>query len=131
MIRYDRYRGVISLVNIQDGILRKGKYLHFSQLEKTHISSLGDKIASCHTRKKYEVVDLGIMYPEEVTTSELRPGQVGYIACNMKDSSEGERHTIQRDLGHSMSDQRTLETLSIAWVRLWRQCPVSSPPRPW
>ncbi|EED79311.1 predicted protein [Postia placenta Mad-698-R] len=68
---YDRYRGVISLVNIQSGILRKG-----------------DKIASCHTRKKYEVVDLGIMHPEEIPTASLRPGQVGYVACNMKESSE-------------------------------------------
>lgn len=31
------------------------------------------------------------MYPEEVPTTVLRAGQVGYIACNMKDSSEGER----------------------------------------
>ncbi|KAI0797564.1 GTP-binding protein lepa [Abortiporus biennis] len=68
---YDRYRGVISLLSIQGGVLRKG-----------------DKIASCHTRKKYEVTELGIMYPEEVLTTSLRPGQVGYIACNMKESSE-------------------------------------------
>ena len=50
---------------------------------------LGDKIASCHTRKKYEVTELGIVHPEEVPTDSLRPGQVGYIACNMKESSEG------------------------------------------
>lgn len=68
---YDRYRGVISLVSIQDGVLRKG-----------------DRIASCHTRKKYEIMELGIMHPEEVPTSQLLPGQVGYIACNMKQSSE-------------------------------------------
>ncbi|TFY82986.1 hypothetical protein EWM64_g1028 [Hericium alpestre] len=68
---YDRYRGVISLVSVQDGILRKG-----------------DKIASYHTRKKYEVTDVGIMYPEEVSTAKLMAGQVGFIACNMKQSSE-------------------------------------------
>ncbi|KAF8077727.1 translation factor GUF1, mitochondrial [Lyophyllum atratum] len=68
---YDRYRGVISLVNVQEGILRKG-----------------DKIASCHTRKKYEVTELGIMHPEEVPADSLHTGQVGYIACNMKESSE-------------------------------------------
>ncbi|GJE96452.1 elongation factor 4 [Phanerochaete sordida] len=68
---YDRYRGVISLVNIQGGALKKG-----------------DKITSCYTRKRYEVVDLGIMYPEETPTTTLLPGQVGYIACNMKESSE-------------------------------------------
>ncbi|KIK59546.1 hypothetical protein GYMLUDRAFT_60102 [Collybiopsis luxurians FD-317 M1] len=68
---YDRYRGVISLVNIQDGVLRKG-----------------DRIASCHTRKKYEIVEIGLMYPEEVPTDILCPRQVGYIACNMKESLE-------------------------------------------
>ncbi|KAG1789426.1 P-loop containing nucleoside triphosphate hydrolase protein [Suillus plorans] len=68
---YDRYRGVISLVSIQDGIIQKG-----------------DKIASCHTRKKYEITEVGVMHPEEVPTSSLQPGQVGYIACNMKESSE-------------------------------------------
>lgn len=29
------------------------------------------------------------MYPEEVPTKCLYPGQVGYVACNMKQSSEG------------------------------------------
>jgi len=56
---------------MQEGVLRKG-----------------DKIMSCHTRKKYEVMELGIMHPEEVPTNSLQPGQVGYITCNMKESSE-------------------------------------------
>ena len=30
------------------------------------------------------------MHPEEVPTVQLLPGQVGYVACNMKQSSEGE-----------------------------------------
>ncbi|KAN0077193.1 P-loop containing nucleoside triphosphate hydrolase protein [Tylopilus felleus] len=68
---YDRYRGVISLVSLYDGVIREG-----------------DKIVSCHTQKKYEVQEVGIMYPEELPTASLRPGQVGYIACNMKESSE-------------------------------------------
>ena len=54
-------------------------------------TSAGDRIASCYTRKKYEVTELGIMHPEEVPTSELRPGQVGFVACSMKESSEGQR----------------------------------------
>lgn len=32
------------------------------------------------------------MHPEEIPTTSLRPGQVGYIACNMKESSEGARY---------------------------------------
>ncbi|KAG6376243.1 GTP-binding protein lepa [Boletus reticuloceps] len=73
---YDRYRGVISLVSIT----RWGDSFLFMLT--------GDKIASCHTRKKYEVQEVGVMYPEELPTASLRPGQVGYIACNMKESSE-------------------------------------------
>ncbi|KAJ6630566.1 GTP-binding protein lepa [Mycena sp. CBHHK59/15] len=57
---YDRYRGVISLV----------------------------ADSSCHTNKKYEVTEIGIMHPEEIPVNSLHPGQVGYIACNMKESSE-------------------------------------------
>ncbi|KAK0211021.1 P-loop containing nucleoside triphosphate hydrolase protein [Desarmillaria ectypa] len=68
---YDRYRGVISLISVQGGVLRKG-----------------DRIASCHTRKRYDITEVGIMHPEEVPTNSLYPGQVGYIACNMKESSE-------------------------------------------
>ncbi|KAF9792368.1 P-loop containing nucleoside triphosphate hydrolase protein [Thelephora terrestris] len=68
---YDRYRGVISLMSMQSGVLRKG-----------------DKIVSCHSHRKYEVMDVGILHPEEVSTSMLLPGQVGYVSCNMKDSSE-------------------------------------------
>ncbi|TDL25027.1 GTP-binding protein lepa [Rickenella mellea] len=68
---YDKYRGVVSLVNIKSGQLRKG-----------------DKISSCFSRKRYEVMDVGIMHPEEIPTTVLYPGQVGYITCNMKESSE-------------------------------------------
>jgi translation factor GUF1, mitochondrial len=49
----------------------------------------GDKIASCHSGKKYDVTEVGIMHPEETSTGRLLAGQVGYIACNMKESSEG------------------------------------------
>lgn len=54
----------------------------------------GDKISSCHTRKKYEILDLGLMHPEEEPTDSLQPGQVGYIACNMKESSEGKPFVV-------------------------------------
>lgn len=56
--------------------------------------SQGDKIASCHTRKRYEVTDIGIMHPEEIPTQNLNPGQVGFIACGMKQSSEGLSRTL-------------------------------------
>lgn len=76
-------------MSVLDGVLRKGR--HMSQCSDAYSQLLaGDKIASCHTRKKYEVIDIGLMHPEEESTGSLQPGQVGYIACNMKESSEGE-----------------------------------------
>ncbi|KAL7412181.1 GTP-binding protein lepa [Mrakia frigida] len=68
---YDRYRGVVSLVAVREGTLKKG-----------------DKIASSHSGKKYEVLDLGILNPEETPTAFLTAGQVGYVVCNMKAASE-------------------------------------------
>jgi translation elongation factor EF-4 len=50
---------------------------------------LGAKIASHWSGKKYDVVEVGIMHPEEVPSDCLFTGQVGYLACNMKQSSEG------------------------------------------
>ncbi|KLO10549.1 Guf1 protein [Schizopora paradoxa] len=68
---YDRYRGVISLINVKSGELKKG-----------------DKVMSCHTHRKYDVTEAGILHPEQTPTGILKTGQVGYIACNMKESSE-------------------------------------------
>lgn len=92
-LRYDRYRGVVSLVSIQDGVLRRGGLPFDTQTKERILMSCniltGDKIASCHTRKKYEILEIGLMHPEEEPTDSLQPGQVGYVACNMKESSEG------------------------------------------
>ncbi|KAN0066460.1 Translation factor guf1 mitochondrial [Thecaphora frezii] len=68
---YDQYRGVVSLVSIADGAVKKG-----------------DRIASSHTGKKYEVLALGVNYPEMVPTEVLRKGQVGWVIANMKDMGE-------------------------------------------
>ncbi|CED85336.1 gtp-binding protein lepa [Phaffia rhodozyma] len=68
---YDRFRGVVSLVAVKEGTIKKG-----------------DKIESAHSGKKYEVLDIGILHPEEERTNFLTAGQVGYIVCNMKAASE-------------------------------------------
>lgn len=77
-------------MSIQGGILRKGEGIPSRPKScRPLMVRSGDKIASCHTRKKYEVTELGIMHPEEVSTDCLRPGQVGFVACSMKESAEG------------------------------------------
>ncbi|OLY83711.1 Translation factor guf1, mitochondrial [Smittium mucronatum] len=51
---YDTYAGVICLVSVVDGCVKRG-----------------DKIVSAHTGEKYEVNQVGIMYPEMKKTEAL------------------------------------------------------------
>ncbi|TXT06592.1 uncharacterized protein COLE_05923 [Cutaneotrichosporon oleaginosum] len=68
---YDRFRGVVSLVRIKSGSVKKG-----------------DKVRFLQAGKKYEVLEVGIYNPEEVSVGALKEGQVGYLICNMKNSEE-------------------------------------------
>ncbi|WVQ84435.1 GTP-binding protein LepA [Cryptococcus sp. DSM 104549] len=68
---YDHFRGVVSLVRILSGSLKKG-----------------DKVRFLQANKKYEILEVGINNPDEVLVDELKDGQVGYIVCSMKNSEE-------------------------------------------
>ncbi|CAG8521759.1 3558_t:CDS:10 [Ambispora gerdemannii] len=68
---YDTYVGVVCLMAIKDGKLQKG-----------------DKVVSAHSQVRYEVIECGIMYPEQVPTGYLHAGQVGYVICSMKVAAE-------------------------------------------
>ncbi|KAJ2775312.1 Translation factor guf1 mitochondrial, partial [Coemansia linderi] len=68
---YDTYVGVVCLMAVKDGSIRRG-----------------DKIVSSHSGTKYEVMEVGVMHPEQTPTTQLRVGQVGYIVCNMKSIAE-------------------------------------------
>ncbi|WVW87038.1 GTP-binding protein LepA [Kwoniella bestiolae CBS 10118] len=68
---YDQFRGVVSLVRIFSGTLKKG-----------------DKVRFLQAGKRYEILEVGINNPEEVVVDQLKDGQVGYIVCNMKNSEE-------------------------------------------
>jgi translation elongation factor EF-4 len=80
--RYDQYRGVISLVSVQSGTLKIGPPPRQSLdrvLSSSLLTIIGDKVASCHSGKKYDLTDVGIMHPEQVSTGMLLAGQVGYL----------------------------------------------------
>lgn len=64
---FDEYRGVVCLIAIKDGVLKKGDYVSLAQMGKT-----------------YEILELGIMYPYETPQEALYAGQVGYIITGMK-----------------------------------------------
>ena len=65
---YDSYRGVIILVRIVDGSVKPG-----------------DKIYLMQAQKEYLVTEVGIRTPGEIKTKELKVGQVGFIAAQIKD----------------------------------------------
>lgn len=65
---YDAYRGVIPLVMIKNGVIKKG-----------------DKIKMMASTSVYEVVDLGIYTPKELPIEYLAAGDVGWISAVIKD----------------------------------------------
>jgi elongation factor 4 len=68
---YDEYRGVICLIALHDGCIKKG-----------------DDITLAHTGESYEVLEIGLMYPDEQPADALYAGQVGYLIAGMKTVKE-------------------------------------------
>jgi len=64
---YDPYQGVIILVRIIDGVLKKG-----------------DKIQLMSNRKTHEVLKVGVFSPHPVEISELAAGEVGFVIAGIK-----------------------------------------------
>jgi GTP-binding protein LepA len=68
---YDPYRGVVMLVRVVDGTLRR----------KMRISLMG-------TGGVYDVEDLGVFSPKAVPVQELSVGEVGFVIANIKKISD-------------------------------------------
>lgn len=68
---YDEYRGVVCLIAVKDGMLKKGDHIYLHQ-------------SNC----KHEILELGMMYPEQTPLDALYAGQVGYIITGMKTIKE-------------------------------------------
>ena len=65
---FDNYLGVVSLVRVKNGSLKKG-----------------DKIKVMSTGQTYNVDRLGIFTPKQVDKTELTTGEVGWVVCAIKD----------------------------------------------
>ena len=70
---FDEYRGVVCLIAIKDGQISKG-----------------DRITLAQENLSYEVLDLGLMYPNETSMESLYAGQVGYLITGMKTVNEAQ-----------------------------------------
>ena len=67
---YDPFRGVVALVRVVEGTVKKG-----------------EKIRFWATKQKYDCTYTGVFSPEPVPVKELRSGEVGVIAASIKDIS--------------------------------------------
>lgn len=65
---FDNYLGVVSLVRIKNGTLKKN-----------------DKIKVMSTGQVWGVDRLGIFTPKQIDTTELKTGEVGWVVCGIKD----------------------------------------------
>lgn len=84
---YDVYLGVVMLVKVVDGVVRKG-----------------DRIASGQMKKRFEIKEIGIMYPDQTPTGTLKAGQVGYIVPGTKDFKDA---LLGDTLVHVSQEKRT------------------------
>ena len=81
---FDSYVGVIVLVRVKNGVLKRG-----------------DKIRLMATGGTYDVLKLGVFSPEAVDRSELAAGEVGFIVANIKtlaDAKVGDTVTHEKAL---------------------------------
>ena len=65
---YDAYRGVIVFFRVVEGEIRKGEKIRF--------------MASAY---EYEVLDVGVMTPQQFKVEVLRAGEVGFMSAGIKD----------------------------------------------
>jgi GTP-binding protein LepA len=68
---FDAYRGVIVLVRVMQGTLRKGQRVRFMS-----------------NGKSFEVESMGVMLPKPVEIAELLAGEVGFFAATIKTVSD-------------------------------------------
>ncbi|GAB1402729.1 translation elongation factor 4 [Elusimicrobiota bacterium] len=64
---YDSYRGVITIIRLFDGKIRKGMKIKFMASDAEH-----------------EVLEVGYLKPKMVESSELSAGEVGYLVAGIK-----------------------------------------------
>ncbi|RIX26871.1 translation elongation factor 4 [Sphingomonas edaphi] len=68
---YDPYLGVVILVRVMDGVIRKGQQVKFMQAGTTHL-----------------IDRVGCMTPKIEQLEELGPGEIGFITAQIKEVSQ-------------------------------------------
>ena len=81
--RYDSYLGVVVLVRVHDGILRKGQKVRFMATGSSH-----------------QIERVGVFTPKGVLVDQLGPGEVGFITAAIKTVADTQ-------VGDTITDERT------------------------
>ena len=68
---YDSYRGAVVMLRVMEGVLRKG-----------------DRMKFMSTGRTYDVTEIGCFAPHATALSELGPGEVGFVAANIKSTED-------------------------------------------
>ena len=79
---YDQYLGVIVLVRVMNGVLRKGMRMRMME-----------------TGAVYEVEDVGVFSPKRLSTGELGPGELGWVNAAIKSVAD-------TNVGDTITDDR-------------------------
>jgi GTP-binding protein LepA len=79
---YDPYLGVVILIRVIDGVLRKGQQIKFMQAGTTHL-----------------IDRVGVFRPKIENLPELGPGEIGFITAQIKD-------VAQARVGDTLTDAR-------------------------
>jgi GTP-binding protein LepA len=80
---YDSYRGVMCLVRMVDGELRKGMKIKFMS-----------------TGREYEIGEMGVFTPKPKAIDRLSVGEVGFFAANIKD-------IVQAKIGDTITEAKS------------------------
>ena len=70
---YDAYLGVMILVRVKEGTLKRGQKVRFMNAKVTHT-----------------IDRVGVFTPKPIALEEMGPGEVGFINCGMKTVAECE-----------------------------------------
>jgi GTP-binding protein LepA len=79
---YDSYRGVMVYIRVMSGEIKKGSLIKMMASDKV-----------------FDVLETGIFTPHERAVDALRPGEVGYMIANIKNSADvkiGDTITLQK-----------------------------------
>ncbi|HKY40242.1 MAG TPA: translation elongation factor 4 [Polyangiaceae bacterium] len=68
---YDSYRGAVIQLRVMEGTLRKG-----------------DRVQFMATGRTYDVTEIGCFSPHATAINELGPGEVGFVAANIKSTED-------------------------------------------